>query len=233
MFPNRGKQDENHAPDFRDVLIDGCRPRKFGDMLRAWLKRDEEWFIARQRFSEGWAQQRSYSGDRIVGAANMFDLIPNEAFPVETELPDDFASAVSECKNRFDALEQSQKRDEVLGALGRIKRHSLKQKVRYRSSFLTKTIGDLIPEIDRITDAAVDLRNLFVHGGQPDKKARKLRKHLVFLTDTLEFVFCASDLVELGWDIRTWIQQSKVNRHPFCIYLDGYKKNLSEYKANP
>ena len=85
--------------------------------------------------------------------------------------------------------------------------------------------------MDRITDAAVDLRNLLVHGGQPDQKAKKLREHLVFLTDTLEFVFCASDLVELGWDIQSWTQKSKLYGHPFCIYLDGYKKNLSEFNS--
>ena len=232
MFPNRGKQDENRSPDFRDILIDGCRPRKFGDLLRAWLKRDEEWFIARQRFSEGWAQQRSYSGDRIVRAANMFDLIPNEAFPVETELTDELASAVSECKERFNDLEQSQKRNEILGALGRIKRHSLKQKVRYRSSFLTREIGDHLPDIDDVTDAAVDLRNLYVHGeqGKPDKKIQKLSQHHVFLTDTLEFVLCASDLVELGWDVQSWNKKDKGHGHPFCIFLDGYKKNLSKFK---
>ena len=205
MFPNRGNQDENRAPDFRDILIDGCRSSEFGDLLSAWLNRDEEWIIARQRFSEGWAQQRNYNGNRIVGAANMFDLLPDEAFPKAEKLPDDLVSAVSECQQHFRKLPLSMEREDVLGVLGRIKRLSLKQKIRYRTSFLTKEIEDQIPEIELITDAAVNLRNLYVHGpSQKDKaEVEKLKNHQVFLTDTLEFVFCASDLVDLGWDIRT------------------------------
>ena len=231
-YLDRDADSNKSEPDFHDVLIDGCRePGKFGNLLRAWLKRDEKWLIARERFSEGWAQQQKYDGSRIVGAANMFDLLPDEGLPKDTQLPDDLASAVSESKNRFRQLPQSLKRDEVLGSLGRIKQQSLKQKIRYRSSFLTNVIGNHIPEINIVTDAAVDLRNLYVHGGKSDQKIKKLRKHQIFLTDTLEFVFCASDLVNLGWDIEAWCQKLKVAGHPFCYYLRSYKTNLSELKS--
>ena len=91
-------------------------------------------------------------------------------------------------------------------------------------------IRDHISDIDVVTDAAVDLRNLYVHGGAgyTEEKKQKLRNNEVFLTDTLEFVFCASDLVELGWDIVAWGLELKLTVHPFCRYLRDYKANLSE-----
>ena len=232
MYPNRDGNSENRHPFFQDILIDGCRnPRKFGNLLRVWLERDESWLIARQRFSEGWSQ-RGYDGDRIVRAANMFDLLPKAALPEIPPLPNGLTSAVSASQDCFKKLPQSPERNSILNALGRIKQQSLKQKIRRRSSFLTNVIGDYIQDIDDVTDAAVDLRNLYVHGGSgiSEKKKQKLRNNQIFLTDTLEFVFCASDLVELGWDIESWCQKLKSGSHSFCLYLREYKTNISEFK---
>ena len=231
MYPNREVKDEGRGPDFRDILIDGSRnPRKFGTIIRAWLERDETWLIARERFSEGWKQQTNYDGDRVVRAANMFDLLPNGALPENQPLPNELASAVSATQDCFKMLEKSPERESILNALGRIKQLSLKQKIRYRSSILTNVIGDHISDIDAVTNAAVDLRNLYVHGGAgyTEKKKQNLRNNHVFLTDTLEFVFCASDLVELGWDIKAWGLKLKLTGHPFYRYLRDYKTNLSE-----
>ena len=231
MYPNRNERDVHREPDFPDILIEGGRePRKFEDLLCAWLERDKYWRNARLRFSEGWAHQRIYDASRIIRAANMFDLLPKQALPQYSPLPSDLESAVSECKDRFKNLPQSLKKNEVLDALGRTKRQSLKQKIRYRSSFLTKSIEKQIPEIDLITDAAVDLRNLYVHGGYPDSRIEKLTNSQIFLTNTLEFIFCASDLVDLGWDIEAWCRKPMLGGHPFCRYLVDYKANLSKFK---
>lgn len=50
-------------------------------------------------------------------------------------------------------------------------------------------------------------------------------------TNTLEFAFAASDLVEAGWDIRTFIEAEKTISHPFLGYLKGYEENLKKLKA--
>ena len=110
----------------------------------------------------------------------------------------------------------------------------LKQKIRHRSKFLAEVIGEHIPEIDCVTDAAVDLRNFYVHGGGSSRKREKLPEFLDFLTDTLEFVFCTSDLAELGWDIASWCRELKGGHpchHPFCIYFRNYQDELSKLKA--
>ena len=85
-----------------------------------------------------------------------------------------------------------------------------------------------VPNIDRVAEEAVNLRNRYVHGAatridysdNPDLER--------FLTDTLEFVFAASDLVEAGWNIHDWIKRGSHIRHPFGSYLEDYAENWKE-----
>ena len=143
------------------------------------------------RFFTGWRKQRWYDEDRMVGAANAFDLISRDAAP----------------------------------------KSKLKEKVRHRSRLITAAIGETTPEIDLVTDAAVSLRHFFVHGDRPGKKRRELKSFFMFLTDTLEFVFCASDLIESGWDMRSWLKKN-VRMHSFGWYLRNYPENLAKLKEH-
>jgi hypothetical protein len=52
-----------------------------------------------------------------------------------------------------------------------------------------------------------------------------------FFTNTLEFVFAASDLIEAGWDIKAWSEIGTVMSHPFGAYRLTYTRNLEELKA--
>jgi len=54
---------------------------------------------------------------------------------------------------------------------------------------------------------------------------------LVFLTNTLEFVFGASELVEAGWDIQRFAGRGSTMTHPYGSYLVTYKSNLEALKA--
>jgi hypothetical protein len=51
------------------------------------------------------------------------------------------------------------------------------------------------------------------------------------LTNTLEFVFGASELVEAGWDIQRFAGGGSTGTHPFGSYLVSYKSNLEALKA--
>jgi hypothetical protein len=52
-----------------------------------------------------------------------------------------------------------------------------------------------------------------------------------FFTDTLEFVFAASDLIEVGWKIEPWLQKGTTMSHPFGTYCAHYRYNLQALKA--
>ncbi len=40
-------------------------------------------------------------------------------------------------------------------------------------------------------------------------------EHFPFLTQTLEYIFITSDLVDFGWDMVDWNKDPTTPRHPF------------------
>jgi hypothetical protein len=52
-----------------------------------------------------------------------------------------------------------------------------------------------------------------------------------FFTQTLEFVFAASDLLDAGWAIGPWLQQGTTMSHPFGIYRVAYQNSLQALKT--
>ena len=231
MYP---KHSSIRELDFRDALVNGASDQEnFSQLMCAWLQKEETWGHARSRFAAGWSNAGNYDPDRLVGAANMFDLLPHDAVPPDTKLEKYLEIAVKCSRKVFERLPPSGKRNSVLGCLGRLRSPSLKEKIRHRSKLITSRIGDSIPGIDSVTDAAVDLRNMCVHGGKPSGTGRKRLQGpaIVFLTNTLEFVFCTSDLVESGWDIGAWYreQQGGTGSHPFATYLRSYSEELAKF----
>ena len=230
-YPRYQRSGRDVEPISYDMLIDAVRdPNVFASVLAAWVKRhiDKTWFTPRWMFFRGWSS-RSYNPERMVSAANTFDLLSEEEFPNNAVLPGELALAVAEAKRIFRDLPQSMDRDNVLNALGRVGKWTLKKKIRHRSRPLLDCIEDKLPELPEVIDEAVNLRNLYVHGSPPRIRIDCSRVQS-FLTDTLEFIFSASDLVEMGWDIASWCQASRHLNHPFGFYIDSYRKNLSELK---
>lgn len=232
MYPTYSRLSSSREPDFRDILVDAATDREsFSQLLREWLLKEKTWHIARLRFASGWARARNYDANRIVGAANMFDLLPNNAIPPNLTLEARLEDAVQQSRELFKMLPRGEKRDSVLGYLGRVGKPTLKEKIRYRAQVITNRIGASVPNIDQVTDAAVDLRNMFVHGSISTAARRdKLRESIGFLTDTLEFVFCVSDLIESGWKIEPWNKKQKGSGHPFADYLRSYSDDLERFR---
>ena len=91
-------------------------------------------------------------------------------------------------------------------------------------------IGERVPHIERVAEEAVNLRNRYVHGRTTGIDYSNNADLQVFLTDTLEFVFSASDLVEAGWNIPDWMKRGPHPHHPFGSYLGSYLENWKELK---
>jgi hypothetical protein len=161
----------------------------------------------------------------------MFDILPKSAVPPDVPIGDDLKSAKSACRDRFRALPQSDERNSVLGALGRIGESSLKQKVRYRAQKFRAAASEWFPDLSLVTDEAINCRNHYVHGGPPRFDYNGNFAAVVFFTETLEFVFGASDLIDAGWDIRSWILQGTTMSHPFGRYRANYSLALANLKA--
>lgn len=232
MPPKREPSHEERRPHPSDLLMDAVHQQEaFSRVLASWLDRQEAWHDARLRFSNSFAKQRSYDHERLIGSANMFDILPSSAVPTDVQLSDELNAAKEECRVIFNRLPPSPERDSVLGALGRVGESNLKQKIRHRAQPLIDAVGERFPELVTVIDEAVNCRNYYVHGGEPRFDYSGNFGAVTFFTDTLEFVFAASDLIEAGWDVRAWIKVGTTRSHPFGDYRVNYDMRLTELKA--
>jgi hypothetical protein len=227
MRPNRDASREWFEPHPGDVLVSPVeQPQEFARILTNWLSRENEWHGARSRFSQSFAQQKQYGIERLIGCANMFDILPTSAVPADVLLPDELTTVIGSARTKFRALGQSPQRDSILSALGRVGKANLKQKIRHRAQRIIDAVGTLLPGLLTVTDEAVNCRNYYVHGGKPTFDYDGNFDAVIFFIDALEFVFVASDLIDAGWDVNTWSKRSTTMSHPFARFKANYSRRL-------
>ena len=231
MSPSRDGDDTERKPHPADLPIQAARkPEYFANVLTAWLARDYEWRSARARFSTAFALQHSFTIDRLVGAANMFDILPALAVPANVSLTQDLKIARTTTKVLFKALPSSPERDSILNALGRLGKASLKRKVRARAKLILDRVPERFPELELVTDQAVDCRNYFVHGSNAKMDYTDEFDQVIFFTEVLEFIFAASDFIECGWNIEEWSTQGSTASHPFDRIRLDFKLRVKDLK---
>lgn len=76
-YPRYEHSTRGFGSSVHDVLVVGARNASLlSRVASAWLQRDASWRTARTMLLGGWKEIRSYSADRLVRAANMYDLLP-------------------------------------------------------------------------------------------------------------------------------------------------------------
>lgn len=219
----------DRSPYPADLLLDPIRRRReFSDVICGWFAKDKERQDARQRFNTSFAHQQIYSVERLIGAANMFDILPDSASPKDIDLTAELLDAKRLCREKFRALPNSYERSSVLSALGRLGKASLKHKTRHRAQNIVDAIGERLPDLVLVLDEAVNCRNHYVHGSASKIDYSQNFDMIIFFTDTLEFVFASSDLMDAGWNIRNFIERSTCMTHPFGTYRVNYNGSLQE-----
>jgi ApeA N-terminal domain 1 len=223
--------DDAYKPDPTGILINGAlNPQLFSSILAAWLAKEHDRKFSRNQFFTCF-NKLIFDTDRLVAAANMFDILPASAVPREVQLDTKVVEAVKTSRRSFLELPPSLERDSMLNALGRIGKSSLKRKVRHRASILTNVVSERFPELKLVVDTAIDCRNYFVHGSILKFDLEATYELSPFLTETLEFVFATAELIEAGWEIRRWIEKYSTMSHPFCSYRATYEWNLQKLKV--
>jgi hypothetical protein len=232
MQPKRQPRPGAKRPHPADVLLDPIRNRdEFCRVLAGWLNRDDSWRDARSRFSNCLAKENFYDIDRLIGAANMFDILPPCAVPSNVVVSKELEDARKTSVEAFRKLSPTPERHSVLGALGRVGKANLKHKVRHRADIIRKAIGSGFSDLTLLTDEAVNCRNFYVHGGDASFDYNANFDSVTFFTQTLEFVFAASDLVEAGWDIQAWCKTWSSMSNSFARYKADYRNELQQLKA--
>lgn len=222
-----GETDPTH---YGDVLLGpGVQKEEFAKVLSGWLDSAPSVGKARSRFASTFHSD-TYGIDRIVGAANMFDLLTDTHAPSKKESDKRTRDAVEESRKRFKALPDSFARQSMLSALGRVGTASLRDKICHRADILTNADSKRFAELHLPCSQAVLCRNHYVHGSEAAFNYSEEFKAFVFLTDTLEFVFAVSDLIELGWDYNSWFEKRPWSSHSFGSYMVNYERNLQMLK---
>jgi hypothetical protein len=199
----------------------------FESVLKNWMSTSPSMEASRFRLFNG-LLSNTYSYDRIVGAANMYDLLPGERVPTRDELSPELSGAVDSARGAFKDLEQSSARDSVLSSLGRIGKPSLKSKLLYRADIVNKAMAIRFQKLNLVCHHAVLCRNHYVHGSEPGFNYDENFSCFAFLTDTLEFIFAASDLIDCGWNSQEYISRHGTMSHFISHYIINYELNLKE-----
>jgi len=156
----------------------------------------------------------------------MFDILPADAVPMPLDASEDLAAAREACVAILRRLPPGIDRDSVLSALGRIGKPSLPKKVAHRTTIVDSKLAARFPDLQLVTSTAVKCRNFFVHGSSDAIDYSKIEPLVPFLTDALEFVFVASDLIEAGWDATRWNAESHSWGHSFARFRAEYGSAL-------
>ncbi|PSV25670.1 HEPN domain-containing protein [Photobacterium kishitanii] len=214
-----------------DSLINSRMDTKYlSEILKTWLISSHEWKYARSQMAKSYSCD-FYDIDRLIRSANIFDLIPcKNKSDSKIKLNSELNKAKEDAKAIFKSLPNSIERESMLNAIGRIGTKTLKHKINDRIDIIEKNSNININNIRFVSGHSVDCRNYFVHGSLKRFDYYE-HDHLVrFFTDTLEFIFVVSDLIECGWNINDWISLGLYN-HKVSNYLyayEHYEKNLKK-----
>ena len=229
-YGNEGISGATAPTLFVDVLLEAGRHKaEFVRVLSGWLDSAESMGSARSRIANSF-HSGSYSADRIIGSANAFDVLPKTHVPSGVEVDGATREALKECRERFRALPESVARQSVLSALGRVGKPGLRDKICHRAEIVAEADPRRFSELHVPCSQAVVCRNHFVHGSEGAFDYWGEYSAFAFLVDTLEFVFAASDLIELGWNYKAWRDKGSTLSHNFGAYVDAYDINLRMLK---
>jgi hypothetical protein len=222
---------ERNKPDFRDVPLDPINDRaEFDRVLTDWIGRHSTWRVARLRYLECLRKANKYGAERLVAAANMFDILPSNSVPMSNTLSDEIAATRDECVDLFRRHPPGIERNSALSSLGRLGQPSLPKKVAWRASIVELKLGSKFPDLQLVVTIAVKCRNFFVHGDSDDIDFLKMEPLVPFLTDALEFVFAASDFIDAGWNPTQWSSAGHGWGHTFARFYWQYDSALEELR---
>lgn len=223
---------EKHRPHPIDVPLDPIRNRaEFEMVLANWMDRHDGWRVARYRYLECMRKVDKYGPERLVAAANMFDILPADAVPLTAELSEELAATRNASIEMFRKHPPGIDRNSALSQLGRLGKPSLPKKVAHRASIVASKLGGHFQDLQFVASVAVKCRNFFVHGSSDDIDYQKVETFVPFLTDTLEFIFAASDFIDAGWDAQRWCSVGHSWGHSFARLRSEYEEALSELRS--
>lgn len=218
LGPQQAKGQELDTPSWFDMPLDGIRRAdEFKQVIERWFCSDEH-DLARARLHSCREAGNHFTVDRLVAAANIFDL--TRAL-TPAEVPHELAKVRDECLHALRALSRSDDGNSAIMALSRIGAPTLMKKALSRAAMLRGHFQ--LEHLDKVLRQGVKCRNFFVHGpGDKGFDHPTVERYTHFLTETLEFVFAAAELIECGWEASAWRLSPHTGNHWFSRFISEY-----------
>jgi hypothetical protein len=213
-----------------DALVNGgLQEDEFSRILVAWMNSAPERSAARRRFIDGFRDGRRFNTDRLIGAANAFDLLPATDFVRQGALPAEVETVLRGLESQVKAAAKGRAvideyKERLLNNLGLVRGLNLRNKVIQRWATVPDCIASSLPAMGEAIAHSIRARNFFVHGSKVNISTENIFSLAPFFTDTLEFVFGTSELCRCGWDAERWAKQGYSLSH-----YKAYISNFSEY----
>ena len=230
--PNEWKDAPSSDRHYGTLIDASQHAEHFMAVMGTWLERNHD----RRRKSANARYFGSLQGmnrrgltDGIVSAANTYDLLPSSDKPPPAPLSEPLSAILKHTRQLVQKEPVSAQRDEALSGLGRINAGAtLRSIVQYRAKVVVEHFGDdQLRGLDEVIRQAVFCRNHYTHGPY-EASERSLDFSdvdvVLFLTETLEFIYAASELLLCGWN-----EAKSLNNdwHPLGSYVKGYDRNRS------
>ncbi|MBA4057392.1 MAG: hypothetical protein C0490_21945 [Marivirga sp.] len=224
LGPIQVGEQELDEPSRIDMPLDGVRrAEEFSQVIEQWFK-SEDHTLARARLNSCRERGNCFDVDRLVAAANLFDLTVTLK---PLEIPKNLTEIRKNCLDALRALPRSDERDSAIMALSRIGAPSLMKKVLSRAAIVCRYFS--LEDLDKVLRQAVKCRNYFVHGpGDNSFNFPAVERHTIFLTETLEFVFAAAELIDCGWNANNWRHRPHTGNHWFSRYISHYDESKAD-----
>lgn len=206
------RKDGYYSEPLIDVTTDN-----FPSILESWFEKDDRENV-RYSFYNTYFRD-VYSPDRLITAANMFDIFPISEEDKKLSLDPDAEELLTHLKKQiktdfsgFPDIKQS-----LFQSIGYLTRKSLKDRVQERLDIIRPhLIGHKIntEDLEFIVNIAIKSRNYYVHGSEYKKlPPSKLFEFQSLFIDTLEYIYALSELLECGWKINDapiWTSQHRI-----------------------
>ncbi|WDH51188.1 hypothetical protein PUP75_19825 [Pseudomonas chlororaphis] len=220
---------ESSPSNHRDLPITpDINEEDFNKVFSNWIQRHDDWATARSRILRWQKHSHIYDENRLIAAANAFDILPDSTYPEVGKLSEETSLKKDRCKEIIMELKHGNERSQILGTLN-FWGSKLLDKLLHKSKIVQESFNQQFQDLDEVLKIALKARNFYVHGSD---YGHKHYDHLTaFLTDTLEFVFVASDLIECGWNASRWSERGPSFGHPMARFFYSYKSEVIRFNA--
>ena len=231
--PNEWEEVPEGARECGTLIDASHHPDHFTEVMGKWLERNSNTRRkgANARFFGCFPGTSNRTiEDGIVSAANTFDLLPNEDKPETQPLPDKVLDVLTDASRKAKScMPPGPQRDDVLNALGLIGRNRrLRHIVEYRAEIALDYFGrDRLKQLKKVIELAVKCRNYYTHGPSDwdaDNVDYADFEVVLFLTETLGFIYGASELLLCGWNQTTSVRDEW---HTLGGYVKSYDAKRS------